>query len=121
MTINTAPDIDEYRVRVYPGAPARTFRHPFRLRWGWGVQIDHISDWDEHGDAEQLNGDDWFDSQDEAVDWGIAKAKSIHLEGGCDECASLRGSYQHDPDDLGPLVVWVGGRVVVDERAGATR
>ena len=104
------PTEDAYRVRVYPGAPARSLRHPFRLRWSWGVQIDHISQWDEHGDAEQLDGFHWFDSQKDAELWGVGEVRRILRHGGCDQCASL------GIPATGPLVVYVGPTAVVDER-----
>ena len=113
VTEGKTPEADVYRVRVYPGAPGRSLRHPFRLRWGWGVQIDHISQWDEHGDAEQFDGTDWFQSQAEAMEWGVMQAGGLHRNGGCDACNSLGIPQAKD------LVIHCGPNVVVDERVSA--
>ena len=96
-----APDIDEYRVRVW-----QVRRHHWFGRWGWTTTVDYLSAWNEHGDQELLNPRDWWsETQDEAVQDGLTEARAIH--------------DATDPDL--PLVVHVGGRTVIDERAEVTR
>lgn len=90
---------DEYRVRVFPSR-----RWGLVGPWGWRVQIDYLTSWDDDGDQQLLSGAGlWYWDREEAQDAGVEMALDIH---------------ERDAPELppGPLMIWLGPYLVEDER-----
>ena len=106
---------DEYRVRVFPSRRWHLFGRYFG-RSTFTVEIDYLGAWDECGD--HIAERHWTDADqiECAIDLGLTKVRELH------EHAKFCADCSPDPDDtVGPLVVHVGGRTVIDDRTEVAR